>query len=76
MLDTNNPLGAPGRIVDLLREGKLELTVDDRILAEYIDHFPAAARRSAEVVTPASFVGRLDGDLGTERGPPSRQERG
>lgn len=135
-----NPLGAPGRIVDLLREGELELTVDDRILAEYtavlkrrkfrayftlqevrdilmfleqnthymvattvisdlpdlkdipflevalaadiplvtgnIDHFPAAARRSAEVVTPASFVGRLDDDLGTERGPPSRQERG
>ena len=131
VLDTNvlvsgmiNPLGAPGRIVDLLREGELELTVDDRILAEYtavlkrrkfrpyftlqevrdilmfleqntqymvtttvigdlpdlkdipflevalaadaplvtgnIDHFPAAARRSVEVVTPASFVGRLD----------------
>ena len=30
-----NPLGPPGRIVDLLREGELELTVDDRILAEY-----------------------------------------
>ena len=42
VLDTNvlvsgmiNPFAAPGRIVDLLREGKLELTVDDRILAEY-----------------------------------------
>ena len=42
VLDTNvlvsgmiNPFGAPGRIVDLLREGELELTVDDRILAEY-----------------------------------------
>ena len=42
VLDTNvlvsgmiNPLGAPGRIVDLVREAELELTVDDRILAEY-----------------------------------------
>ena len=42
MRDTNvlvsgmiNPMGAPGRIVDLMREGELELTVDDRILAEY-----------------------------------------
>lgn len=130
VLDTNvlvsgmiNPLGTPGRIIDLVREGELELTVDDRILAEYtavlnrrkfrayftlqgvrdilmfleqnthytvtttvisdlpdlndvpflevalaadvvlvtgnIDHFPASARRSAEVVTPAGFVGGL-----------------
>ena len=42
VLDTNvlvsgmiNPFAAPGRIVDMLREGALELTVDDRILAEY-----------------------------------------
>lgn len=42
VLDTNvlvsgmiNPFAAPGRIVDLVREGRLELTVDDRILAEY-----------------------------------------
>lgn len=42
VLDTNvlvsgmiNPFAAPGRIVDLLRERTLELTVDDRILAEY-----------------------------------------
>ena len=32
-----NPSGAPGRIVDLLREGLAELVVDDRILAEYAD---------------------------------------
>jgi putative PIN family toxin of toxin-antitoxin system len=42
VLDTNvlvsgmiNAFGAPGRIVDLLREGYLQLVVDDRILAEY-----------------------------------------
>ena len=42
VLDTNvlvsgmiNPFAPPGRIVDLLRERELELTVDDRILAEY-----------------------------------------
>jgi len=44
VLDTNvlvsgilNPFGAPGRIVDLLRSGVLELVADDRILAEYAD---------------------------------------
>ena len=44
VLDTNvlisgmiNPHGAPGRIVDLVREGIVELVVDDRILAEYSD---------------------------------------
>ena len=43
VLDTNvlisgmiNPNGAPGRIVDLLREGVIELVVDDRILDEYV----------------------------------------
>lgn len=42
VLDTNvlvsgmiNPHGAPGRIIDLIREGLVELVVDDRILAEY-----------------------------------------
>ncbi len=42
VVDTNvlvsgliNPQHAPGRIVDLLRTGALQLTVDDRILAEY-----------------------------------------
>jgi len=42
VLDTNvlvsgmiNPNGPPGRIVDLIREGLVELVVDDRILAEY-----------------------------------------
>jgi putative PIN family toxin of toxin-antitoxin system len=29
--------GPPGRIVDLLRAGRLTLVVDDRILAEYAD---------------------------------------
>lgn len=52
VLDTNvlvsgiiNPRGAPGRIVDLLRAGKLCLQVDDRILAEYSDvlHRPRLA---------------------------------
>ncbi|OGV67060.1 MAG: putative toxin-antitoxin system toxin component, PIN family [Lentisphaerae bacterium RIFOXYB12_FULL_65_16] len=42
VLDTNvlisgmiNASGPPGHIVDLVREGVLGLTVDDRILAEY-----------------------------------------
>jgi putative PIN family toxin of toxin-antitoxin system len=42
VLDTNvlvsgmiNAHGAPGRIVDLVREERVELVVDDRILAEY-----------------------------------------
>jgi uncharacterized protein len=30
-----NPAGPPGRIVDLLRSGVLEMVVDDRILSEY-----------------------------------------
>ena len=44
VLDTNvlisgliNPSGPPGRIVDLLRSGDLNLVIDDRILAEYVD---------------------------------------
>jgi putative PIN family toxin of toxin-antitoxin system len=42
VLDTNvlvsgiiNAFGAPGRIVDLVREGEVQLVVDDRILLEY-----------------------------------------
>lgn len=44
VMDTNvlisgmlNPSGPPGRIVDLLRSGALEIVVDDRILSEYTD---------------------------------------
>jgi putative PIN family toxin of toxin-antitoxin system len=44
VLDTNvlvsgliNPSGPPGRIIDLLRGGILDLVVDDRILEEYRD---------------------------------------
>lgn len=44
VLDTNilvsgmlNPSGPPGRIIDLMRSGVLEIVVDDRILSEYID---------------------------------------
>jgi len=44
VLDTNvlvsgmiNPHGAPGRIIDQIREGRVELVVDDRILAEYTE---------------------------------------
>jgi len=44
VLDTNvlisgmiNPFGPPGRIVDLLRAGVVNLVVDDRILLEYKD---------------------------------------
>lgn len=44
VLDTNvivsgmiNAYGAPGRIIDLIREGLVELVVDDRILAEYTE---------------------------------------
>ena len=44
VLDTNvlvsgliNAEGAPGRIVDLMQSGVLEVLVDDRILAEYED---------------------------------------
>ena len=44
VIDTNvlvsgliNPHGSPGRVVDLLRSGVLDVVVDDRILAEYND---------------------------------------
>ncbi len=44
VLDTNvlvsgliNPFGAPGRIVDLVREGVVVPVVDDRILGEYAE---------------------------------------
>jgi len=44
VIDTNvlisgmlNPSGPPGRIVDLLRSGTLQVVVDDRILSEYTD---------------------------------------
>ncbi len=43
ILDTNvlisgllNPQGPPGRIVDALRSGELQLIIDDRILSEYV----------------------------------------
>lgn len=42
VLDTNvlvsgllNPHGAPGRIIDLLMAGEIQLAFDDRIMAEY-----------------------------------------
>ena len=38
---------------------EVALTTDVPLVTGNIDHFPAAARRSVEVVTPASFVGRL-----------------
>ncbi|MBW2344657.1 MAG: putative toxin-antitoxin system toxin component, PIN family [Deltaproteobacteria bacterium] len=44
VLDTNvlisgilNPSGPPGRIVDFLRNGFLQLVIDDRIFSEYAD---------------------------------------
>ena len=44
VLDTNvlisgilNPSGPPGRIVDFMRAGDLQLVIDDRILSEYAD---------------------------------------
>ena len=44
VLDTNvlisgilNPSGPPGRIVDFMRAGVLQLVIDDRILSEYAD---------------------------------------
>lgn len=44
VLDTNvlisgmlNPSGPPGRIIDFLRSGVLQLVIDDRILTEYVD---------------------------------------
>ncbi len=44
VLDTNvlvsgmiNASGSPGRIIDRVREGQVELIVDDRILAEYAE---------------------------------------
>lgn len=44
VLDTNvlvsgmiNAFGAPGQIVDLIREGLVDIVVDDRILAEYVE---------------------------------------
>lgn len=53
VLDTNalisgiiNPSGPPGRIVDLLRIGEIDLALNDRILNEYIDvlHRPKLAK--------------------------------
>ncbi|GAB6057546.1 putative toxin-antitoxin system toxin component, PIN family [Desulfonatronum parangueonense] len=53
VMDTNvlvsgmiNPHGPPGRLVDLLRSGRLRVAVDDRILAEYVDvlHRPRLSR--------------------------------
>ena len=32
-----NPSGPPGRIVDFMRAGVLQLVIDDRILSEYAD---------------------------------------
>ena len=44
VIDTNvlisgilNPSGPPGRIVDFLRNGFLQLVIDDRIFSEYFD---------------------------------------
>ena len=44
VLDTNvlvsgmiNAFGPPGRIVDLIREGHVELVLDDRIISEYTE---------------------------------------
>jgi uncharacterized protein len=44
VLDTNvlvsglhNPRGTPGRIVDLVMGGRIQLLYDDRILGEYLD---------------------------------------
>ncbi|MBN1424107.1 putative toxin-antitoxin system toxin component, PIN family [Candidatus Fermentibacteria bacterium] len=44
VLDTNvlvsgmiNPVGAPGRLVDMVRAGVLRLVVDDRVPREYAD---------------------------------------
>jgi len=44
VLDTNvlvsgmiRAFGPPGRIIDMVREGQVELVVDDRILAEYAE---------------------------------------
>jgi putative PIN family toxin of toxin-antitoxin system len=44
VLDTNvlvsgllNPSGSPGRIVDLVLGGRIQVLYDDRILAEYLD---------------------------------------
>lgn len=67
VLDTNvlvsgaiNAFGAPGRIVDLVREGHLELVVDDRILAEYAEvlHRPKFKRyfRTADIRDILAFL--------------------
>jgi putative PIN family toxin of toxin-antitoxin system len=44
VLDTNvlvsgifNPVGPPGRIIDLILDGRIQVLYDDRILAEYLD---------------------------------------
>jgi len=44
VLDTNvlvsgmiSAFGPPGRIIDMVREGQVELVVDDRVLAEYAE---------------------------------------
>lgn len=56
VLDTNvlvsglhNPDGAPGRIVDLVMGGKVQLLYDDRILGEYLD---VLARPELEIDPP------------------------
>jgi putative PIN family toxin of toxin-antitoxin system len=63
VLDTNvlvsgllNPAGPPGRILDLVLSGDLELAVDDRILVEY----GTVLRRSRFGFDEADIVALLD----------------
>jgi len=65
VLDTNvlvsgllNPVGAPGRIVDLLLAGEISLLADDRILREYrlVLPRPKFALPRADVLAVLEFL--------------------
>lgn len=70
VLDTNvlvsglhNPDGTPGRIVDLILDGRIKVLYDDRILGEYLDVLPRPwlAIEPGQANTAVEFI-RLFGE--------------
>ena len=65
VLDTNvlvsgmiNAHGAPGRIVDLVREEQVELALSAAVplVTDNADHYPASLRHAIDVLTPADYL--------------------
>jgi putative PIN family toxin of toxin-antitoxin system len=70
VLDTNvlvsglhNPGGTPGRIVELILDGKIKVLYDDRILNEYLDVLPrpSLAIQPEQARTTVAYL-RLSGE--------------